>query len=89
MYLLAVLLKCRKRGADLPDPHARHGSGEGLLEQLAHLVGVGADLRQVVDEQQHSGERVHAREQAEVAELHQELNVLCKQALRTAKQEAL
>lgn len=67
--------------ADLPHAHVGHGGGERFAEELADLVGVRPDLREVVDEQQHGRQRIHTGEQAQITKLHQELNVLCKQAL--------
>lgn len=67
--------------ADLPHAHVGHGGGERFTEELADLVGVRPDLCEVIDEQQHGSQRIYAREKTQIAKLHQELNVLCKQAL--------
>lgn len=75
------------RRAHLPDAHVSHRGEEGFTEELADLIGIGSDLCDVVDEQQHSRQRIHTGEQTQIPKLHQELDVLCKQAL-WRKQEA-
>ncbi|KAG7268141.1 LOW QUALITY PROTEIN: hypothetical protein CRUP_010095 [Coryphaenoides rupestris] len=75
----------------LPHPRGQQqqpavGDDRDKAQDLKRCVR--ADLRQVVEEQQHGGQRVDAGEQAEVAELHQQLNVLPEQALHTASRGA-
>lgn len=71
--------------AHLPHAHVGHRGRKRFAEEFAHLVGVRADLCEVIDEQQHGRQRKHTGKQTQVAKLHQELNVLCKQALRHVK----
>lgn len=75
-------VSCGLSSAHLPHTHVRHRGREGLTEKFADLVGVGSYFGQVVDEQQHGRQRKDTGEEAEIPELHQELDVLCKQALR-------
>ena len=67
--------------ADPPHAHVCRRGGEGLAEELADLVGVRSDLRQVIDEQQYGRQRIHTGEKTQIPKLHQELDVFCKQAL--------
>lgn len=67
---------------DLPHPHIGHWCREWLAEQFANLVGIPWDLCDIVEEQEDGGERVHTGEQTQISKLHQQLNVLCKQALK-------
>ena len=49
---------------------------------MAHLEGVRVDLGDVVEHHQHGGQRVHAGEQADVAEQQEELQVVVERALQ-------
>lgn len=62
--------------ADLPHAHVGHRGVEGFPEEFADLVGVRSDLRYIIDEQQHSRQRIHAGEKTQIPKLHQELDVL-------------
>lgn len=74
--------------ADLPHAHIGHRGGERFAEELADLVGVRPDFREVIDEQQHGRQWVDAGEKTQITKLHQELNVLCEQALWQIKGKA-
>lgn len=74
-------LLCIVFPADLPHAHVSRRGRKWLAEKLADLVGIRSDLCKVVDEQQHGRQRIHAGEKTQIPKLHQELDVLPKQAL--------
>lgn len=68
--------------AHLPDSYVCRRVREGTFENAAHLEGVGVNLGDVVEHHQDGGQRVDAREQADITEEQEQLQVVVKCALR-------